>query len=255
MYPLDDMKYRLMVITHGDNATLAEALESFVEHVSPAPHSATLVYDGGEIPPNPKIAVQMDRVKAPWEEGHSWCYATSPSGHPQGYCRNTARAWELADEFGDHEFVFWLEGDFTFDRDVDLRFLAAVLQEVPDLAQMALYRNAVNSEEVEHGGYLNIPSRVDAYVPTLTPVSVFDEEADRIRDIECPWFSHNLYWTTTPSLFRRSLAKQFTWPTVDQCEGMFGAVLRETDPEVKFGVWGPGDQWVTHIGVRSGFGY
>lgn len=238
------MDYRLIVLTHGYNTTLNETLASYAQWVRPLPVEAVLVYDG-PTDFTPSIAGITEH----------WKYVTTRG--PVGFCKTAARGWhEAAKESVDK--VFWLENDFAFNRPVDLNVIGAVMDENPDVAQMALYRDACNPEEVAHGGYLTIPSRKDAYVPRATAIEV--TERTGIDDYESyveemPWFEHTQYWTTNPSLIRRDVIAEFDWPVVERCEGKFGFTVKAGRPGTTFGVWGDGTEWVHHIGTRDGFGY
>lgn len=236
------MDYRLVVLTHGDNATLARSLMSFLQHVRPKPARAVLIHDGPDL--------NYARIgNAPAAVLDTWDTVVTTGG-PLGFCGATARAWAQAVAPGP-DYVFWLEHDFTFNRTVDLEAIAEVLDQNPSLAQMALLRQPVNSDEIAAGGY--IQQRPDYYVPRTTPVPFFD--GTDAWEEETPWFEHRGYWTTNPSLFARKPLEGRTWPLEPQCEGMFGSQLLADRPDTTFGIWGDGDEWIHHIGKRDGFGY
>lgn len=134
----------------------------------------------------------------------------------------------------DADFTFWCEDDFTFDRPVDLRELAAVLDADPHLAQMALLRQPWFAREREAGGIV---------------------ERDRSLYNFCDgWIEHRLWFTLNPSLVpawvfghERPKGKRHEW--------RFSRQLCK-DPAVRFGFWGDGAPWITHIGTeRRGRGY
>lgn len=142
----------------------------------------------------------------------------------------------------DHEerFVFHLEDDFIFNRAVDLRSMAMVLDAHPHLAQLALRRQPWNDDERSAGGI--VEQHPDDY----------REWNSTIGD----WLEHRRFFTTNPSLYRRSLCER-GWPEVEHSEGVFTHQLL-ADPDVRFGFWGRRDDtpWVTHIGhERVGIGY
>jgi hypothetical protein len=155
----------------------------------------------------------------------------------KGFCAATRAAWEHA-RWPGVEWVFWLEHDFLFKQYVDLRELAAVMEAREHLKQMALMREPVGAE-IEHGGF--VPMHPGAYVGRA--------EGD------ARWLETQRNWTTNPSLFPRSFAVENDWPTEAQCEGHFGFQVREREPDATFGLWGEGEPWVEHIGVRTGHGY
>jgi hypothetical protein len=151
-----------------------------------------------------------------------------------GFCEATRRAWAIAAE-APTSHVFWLEHDFRFDRDVDLAELAAVLDVDRELAQMALLRQPVNEAERAAGGL--VESRPGQF-----------ELQDGL------WMRQRSFFTTNPSLMRTTFMLGNPWPAYpDQCEGRFGIDLIERG--YAFGMWGAGEPWVSHFGVRDGFGY
>lgn len=225
------MNYRLIVLTHGDSATLAETLRSFEEFVTPSPTSAFMHVDGPSLnAPHTNAYTVTNRTSFPWE-----AVSRSPA---RGFCEATRRAWEAAAE-GDHEFVFWLEHDFVFRRPVHLPRLASVLDRNPGLAQMALMRQPVNASEIAAGSVV------------LSRQGQFLQQGG--SGGESQWMLHRSYWTTNPSLFRRDLAAAHPWPEGGSCEGRFGLTL--ADAGYSFGMWGSGEAWVEHVGERDGFGY
>lgn len=110
------MKYTLAILTHGQAATLTDAIESFGDMVSPQPADRVIHCDPGD-----------------------------------GFCVATRTLWNRCVVVG-NEFTFWLEHDFVFTRDVDLLEMAAVLREEPRLTQIAFMRNAVSAPEKRAGG-------------------------------------------------------------------------------------------------------
>lgn len=230
------MRYRLIVLTHGENDCLLDAVQSFHEHVTPHPVDAYLHRDGD--------ASRWNEVTSPWPWFH---------GHDlpaRGFCHATRQAWQFAQSPGDHDYVFWLEHDFVFTRDVNLAEMAHVLDGDRMLAQMALMRNAVNDVERSAGGLFE--SRQGEYVER-------HHEIDTLRD-DSPWtdyrswLEHRSYFTTNPSLMRRDFMQANPFPSIEkECEGLYGLGLVEQG--YHFGVWGNGEPWVRHIGARTGFGY
>lgn len=165
----------------------------------------------------------------------------------QGFGGAIRAAWSTLRDASDARYVFHLEGDFTFRRPVNLGLLAAVLDTRPYLVQLALMRQACNDDERTAGGL--VERYPDAYTPTT--------------DGTHTWLEHRLFYTTNPSLVRRSLIDR-GWPAGDGSEGRFGIGLcTDGSPEVpaeqvRFGYWGNRDDgpWVDHIGtVRAGVGY
>lgn len=222
------VNYTLILITHGDAPTLGRTLESFAEYVTPLPAIKIAFIDGPGVSPTHVLG--------------EWRMSMSPQ--QEGFCANTRRAWEAA-AAGDG-YVFWLEHDFEFTRPVDLTHLAGVLDENPQLAQMALMRDAVNAEEKAAGGLYE--SRPGQYEPRLTDLP-FTSEFTQV-----PWLEHRSYFSTNPSLMTAEFMRRNPWPDYpERCEGLFGIDLLERG--YRFGVWGTGEPWVRHIGQRTGTGY
>lgn len=221
------MNYRLVVLTHGESIMLDDTLRSFHEHVTVKPSEYVCIRDGGgRLPPiNP--------------DGQTWRGAVLQP--QQGFCVATRAAWRAATLPGP-EYVFWLEHDFHFTREVEVDAMAAALDENPNAAQMALVRNAENGREQRAGGLVaSWPDGGELW-------HVFHEGG------EFPYLLHGHYFTTNPSLMRTRFMVANPWPEDgEECEGKFGLYLREQG--YVFGAWGDGTEWVEHTGKRDGFGY
>lgn len=159
----------------------------------------------------------------------------------QGFGGAIRHVWQYLVRRCSDEFIFHLEDDFLFRQYVDLAGMAAVLRERPALAQLALRRQPWNAEERAAGGIVELDPA--AYV------DCFDGEHD--------WLEHRKFFTTNPSLYRRTLCAQ-TWPEDPHSEGKFGIDLRQRSELTRFGYWGTRNsgEWVEHIGLeRVGTGY
>lgn len=229
--------YRLAVLTHGRMTTLDTALASFYENVTPAP-SQVCVYADGVIPSRRRdwLAQRGSRVGAELRAGPA----------QQGFCAATGQLWQWASA-PDVPYVFWLEHDFVFLRPVDVRELAVVLDADHLLAQVALVRGPVSPEERAAGGL--IESRPGEFEEMC---GVYDGGFVQPTD---PWLRHRSFFTTNPSLMRREFMASNPWPTDGEplCEGHYGIDLVQRG--YKFAYWGGGEQWVDHVGRRTGFGY
>lgn len=168
-------------------------------------------------------------------------------GPRRGFGGAIRHAWSLVAATSPTRFVFHLEADFVFRRPVDLDALATVLDARLYLVQLALRRQACNGDERDAGGI--VERYPDAYTPTT--------------DGTHWWLEHRLFYTTNPSLIRRSLIDR-GWPDGEHSEGRMGIDLcTNGSPEtradqVRFGYWGNRDTgtWVDHIGtIRAGLGY
>ena len=176
----------------------------------------------------------------------------STTAEQQGFCTVTYRAWREAVLPGpDH--VVWLEHDFVLNRSVDWRQMAQVLDAHPSLAQMQLMRNAVNEQELAAGGLFE--SRPGQYTRQVDYAD--DLDAGDQAGPEIPWLSHKAYFSTNPSLMRRDWMAANPWPdpelVPERCEGIYGFDLVQDGWH--FGVWGTGEPWTEHVGVRDGHGY
>lgn len=234
------MKYRLVVITHGDAPTLEDTLAAFAEHAKPAPAEMVCVIDGpGRLPPVPYRLGEDGITIDQWE--------IDQTPTQEGFCAATRRGWELGARAG-VDYVFWLENDFLLTRSVDLRMLARVLDAEPMLAQMQLMRNAVNEHERTAGGlYQSRPGQYEPRQVWIAPAPGHPAQG-------WPWREHRSYVTTNPCLMRRTFLAANPWPDhPSECEGRFGIDLVALG--YRFGVWGEGEPWCEHIGTRTGFGY
>lgn len=164
-----------------------------------------------------------------------------------GFGGAIANAWDYlarTAEDDDCRYVFHLEDDFTFNHRVPLLTMATLLELEPNLVQLALRRQPWNAEERAAGG-------------------IVEQHPEDYRDCwrlvggrTVPWLEHRRFYTTNPSLYRRSLTWR-GWPDVEHSEGVFTHQLLE-DAAVRFGYFGAREsgEWVTHIGdERVGTGY
>lgn len=163
-----------------------------------------------------------------------------------GAIRSAWAAIESLDEAIEH--VVHLEGDFTFNRPVPLGDMLDVLDAHPHLAQVALRRQPWNEAERQAGGIVELHPH---------------EYADRVDGLDRHWLEHRLFFTTNPSVYRRSLLDA-EWPDGERSEARFTEQLlmdgtpEVPGPEVRFAYWGrrTDGPWVTHIGEhRAGHTY
>lgn len=156
------------------------------------------------------------------------------SDHPAGYFRAMKAVWELVSQ---HQYGFLIEDDFVFTQEIDLNDLADVLDAHPILAQMILLRQPWFSNEVRAGGL----------IPAL-------EELGHEFHYTGDWIEHQATFSTNPTLIRGSqFAAKRPWPQNRGSEHQFGTqIFREG---FKSAYWGNGEEYVEHIGDRSGFGY
>jgi hypothetical protein len=229
------VKFAILVMTDGRAAYLRKCLTSAYEH---------LLYDYG---------LQPDQVAELWmhddtgdDEYRARLAAEYPGfeqigrGPRRGFGGAIQRAWRVLAARSSADYVFHLEQDFVLTRSVDLDAMAEVLQNHPSLMQLALRRQPWNEAERAAGG-------------------IVEQHPDDYREVEWrghAWLEHRRFFTTNPSLYRRSLCS-LGWPTGAQSEGRFGLSLFWYGDKV-CGFWGARDsgEWVEHIGhERVGVGY
>lgn len=172
-------------------------------------------------------------------EYHAWLRVTFPdhelvlSARRTGFAGNTRRAWDVGLGSG-QPWVFWLEDDFMLERDVDLAAMARALEDNPQVAQMALRRQAWFKPELDAGGIIE-----------QDPAAYEDRDG---------WLEHRKFWTTNPHLVHRSTLASYEWPNRAHSEAAFARQVLKVRTS---GYWGTrhDDPWVTHVGERTGTGY
>jgi hypothetical protein len=156
-----------------------------------------------------------------------------PEG-PTDFTAGMQAMWGYLRKRAKGDYIFQVEDDFTYERDVDLVPMIAALRRNPHLVQMALLRDPCYADERETGGILGWP----------LPAFTFREG----------WFEHRQFFTLNPSLFRKSLTDR-PWPVGRHSETLFGKTVLN-DSRARAAFWGDGSEWIRHIGeVRAGVGY
>lgn len=227
----------LLVMTDGRDEELARAIESASVSLE-GPIIRRFVHDD-----------TGDEAHRAWVDLR-WSFIDQiGAGARRGFGGAIAYAWSVLAVREDIDFVFHLEDDFVFNHPVDLAAMAAVLAENPQLAQLALRRQAWNAAEAAAGGI------VEQHPGDYAEMG--DLAGHR-------WLEHRRFFTTNPCLYRRELCSA-GWPARAQSEGHFGiGLLRDGLPwgvpgeSVRFGFWGARDsgEAVEHIGhQRIGTGY
>lgn len=236
------IRYELAVLTHGRASTLLRAVASFRDHVRPEPSRIRVFGDALD---DPSTVVGALRGTFPHLED-PYVSATHPT-RQQGFCRATARLWDAATRDTDVDYVFWLEHDFVLRRTVSLEQLASLLDQEPEIAQVALVRNPENEHEHRAGGL--IASRPGSFALRRSEV-----QAEGVP-WQVAWLEHRAFFTTNPSLMRRSfmVEQPFLDDGEPHCEGRYGAALVERG--FRFAYWDDGAEYVEHVGERSGVGY
>jgi hypothetical protein len=218
----------LVVMTDG-REHITDAIRSAEEHLS-GPITQRIIHDDSG-----------DDAHRAWLARTFPDYRVIYKTTRQGFSGAYANAWRFLARQPE-PWVFSTEDDFTFTRTVDLSGMVDLLTARPNLAQMALRRQAWSPAEEAAGGIVE-----------QHPADYTDH---RLEDRFVDWLEHRRFFTTNPSLFSRDLCR-IGWPEVPESEGHFTRVLT-ADPDTRFGFWGKRDDdpCVTHIGThRVGHGY
>lgn len=168
--------------------------------------------------------------------------------HRLGFSGAIEEGWERLRALDGFDYVWHVEEDWTFNRRIDLAALALLLDVQPQLAQVALRRQAWAPAEVDAGGLVELWP--DLYADrALSVVDVGGATTD------LAWLEHDLCFTTNPCLYRRDLIS-LRWPHPPGSEARMTDILRQRGD--RFALWGDRDDapWVHHIGdLRTGGGY
>lgn len=159
--------------------------------------------------------------------------------HELGFAGAIAEGWRQALQTG-ADWVFHLEMDFTFNAQIDVGAMIALLEEQPHLVQVALKRQPVNAQELAAGGIVEQHP---------------GDFSQRVHS-GAIWTEHRRFFTTNPSVYSTRLCRH-GWPQEPHSEGVFTHRLLE-DPDARFAFWGAkfDPPLVEHIGdVRAGTGY
>ncbi len=181
-----------------------------------------------------------EKFSAILHKNYSKDYEIYSTGRRSGFGGAIISAWEQLQN-DNNEWVFHLEDDFVMQELIPLSEMATVMDQNPHLVQMALRRQPWNDQEKVAGGI--VEQRPETYT-------------ERDNGIH-RWLEHTNFFTTNPSLYRKSLTVDNPWPIGLNSEGMFGIDLFSNGIN-KAGYWGPKDSkpkcW--HIGeYRNGAGY
>lgn len=216
--------YTLLVMTDGRDEVLHETLRVFRDLASPP--ARLVIHDDTGFPDHHEML--RYRYDAEVVGGLA----------RRGFGGAVRAAWEYLRQVEPTEFVFHLEDDFLMNREVPIESMQRVLDDNPDVVQMALMRQPWNTAEITAGSIVQVNPTAYRY----------HESPDG------KWMTQRLFFTTNPSVYRSTLLDH-EWPQGVQSEGRFGLSLFE-DPTVSCGFWGHGESWVTHVGdERVGTGY
>ena len=167
-------------------------------------------------------------------------YEIYSTGRRSGFGGAIISAWNQLQN-DNNDWVFHLEDDFVIEEVVPLGEMMTVMDQNPHLVQMALRRQAWNEQEKTAGGI--VEQDPDSYT-------------ERDNGIH-RWLEHRKFFTTNPSLYRKSLTVDHPWPTGNNSEGIYGINLFYAGNKMS-GYWGPKSSApkCLHIGeFRNGGGY
>lgn len=217
----------VIVLTAGRQEYLIQTLASFSERVRGPIRHRTIQDDSGD----EDFGFWLKETYPEWEV----ITTRGKSGFTEAI--RSVWAYEQRRAVSPSPYIFHLEEDFTFDRDVDLIEMIRVLESDEKLAQIALLRGPFFPPEHAAGSIINEDPK--AYTP---------RSIGRIK-----WLEHTKFFTTNPSLYRRRLLR-LGWPRVRNSETVYTRQLVRRG--YHFGYLGEGEAWVSHIGhERTMLGY
>lgn len=168
--------------------------------------------------------------------------------HTLGMAGAVQAAWEWALADADLDYLFHVEEDFRFVRDIDLDRLAAHLERSPYLAQMCLLRQPWSPEERRHG---SLYAAVEAEAP-----GTFRQMGSE-GDPYTQWVFHKRLFSLNPCLIPRQVLA-LGWPSGPLGVGNeAGFTRRCLDVGYSFGYAGrlTDDPWVEHVGDTRAEGW
>lgn len=174
------------------------------------------------------------------DDAYVWDQHLAPEASKRGFDGAIRAGWEAIPD--DVDYVFHLEDDFLFNKNLPLASMIWVLEQRPEVVQVALMRQPWNEEEVAAGG-----------VPQRWGFENFEQHHGNVVGSFPDWYEHTLYFTTNPCVYRRNLTER-GWPKGEHSEGRFGLELRAEHPEARFAFFGhiTDKPWVEHIGGANG---
>lgn len=216
----------VVVVTHGRRSCIKRAIPSIDDHVHGDITRRVISDDSGD----PAYRAWLTEEYPEWE--------VVGDGPNVGFGEHMRRIWQLAGA-AQEQWLFLVEDDFTFTRDVDLSELATVLRHHPYLVQMALRRQPWFPCEIAAGGV--VEEHPGDYV----------DRSDGVAE----WLEHRLFFTTNPALTSTRWIARHPWPDGNASEAEFGR--RSLIGDARAGYWGQRgtDPWVIHDGPRTGVGY
>lgn len=218
-----DTRVDVIVLTAGRRQYLERTLASFSERVSGDVCERIIQDDSGD----PEFGVWLKQTY-----GDEWEIITT-SGK-LGFTKAIRAIWQVIRGRTGAPYIFHLEEDFVFDRDVDLNQMIEVLRGDEHLAQVALLRGPFYEPELEAGGIIE-----------QDPGAYTKREG---------YLEHSKYFTTNPCLYKRTLIRKYHWPAARNSEVHYTRNLVRRG--YRFAYLGDGTPYVSHIGEeRTNLGY
>jgi hypothetical protein len=217
-----DQRVDVFCLTAGRKEYLERTLASFAERVHGDIQERVIQDDSGD----PAFGRWLAETYPDWE-------IITTKGKI-GFTKAIRNIWRTLRNRDGAPYMFHLEEDFVFERDVELADMIDVLNSDPRLAQAALLRGPFFEPEFKAGGIVEE-----------------DPAAYEHRD---GYLAHTKYFTTNPCLYRRRLMTDTMWPNVANSETLFTRNLVRQGK--LFALMGDGTPWVSHIGhERTNLGY
>lgn len=217
-----DTRVDVIVLTAGRKDYLERTLASFSERVHGDICDRIIQDDSGD----PAFGKWLRTTYREWE-------IVTTRGK-LGFTKAIRSVWDVLRARTGAPYVFHLEEDFVFDRDVNLSEMIEVLRGDPKLAQVALLRGPFYPPEVDAGGIV--------------------EQEPRAYEHRDGYLVHTKYFTTNPCVYSRSLIRKHHWPLTAHSETRYTRQL--VSKGYRFALMGDGTPWVSHIGEeRTNLGY
>ena len=220
------MNVTLLVFTDGRGNLVERTLKSF----------DTMVWGSKEVQQRIIVDDSASVEYATWLDYTFPNYTLYHHHERRGFAGAVAHGW---DALAPCDYVFHLEDDFLFCRDLYLSDMAHLLKTHSQLAQVALKRQPWSPPEIQAGGFVQ-----------MYPEAYADRETDGIA-----WLENTRCFTTNPCLYPYALTRR-GWLQQPESEGKMTIALREAG--YTFGLMGARQDapWVEHIGAqRVGNGY
>lgn len=214
-------KVSLVIITDGRQACISETVPSMNKNLDYKFYEKIIINDSADIRYHQYLMSNYPDFRIVSHETR------------RGLAGAVQSAWASVSPNSD--YVFHLEDDFLFNKQIIIEDLISLLESNPHLVQMALVRAPVNPPEEEVGGF------------------VFQHLADYSQKNK--FFEHGRLFTLNPCLYPMSTV-QMGWPDHGG-ESEFTSKVHSINNDYRFGFYGDihDKPLVTHIGGRRSEGW